>query len=92
MKGHVGAVLTSGIAAMALALMVLFALILVHPMRTDGAAAADVPSRSTTPWTPVSQPPSNEQNSKPREHHRVPPRNRPGFPDQGPRAPRRAAA
>ena len=86
MRGHVGAVLTSGIAALAVAFMMLFALVATHP---TAAAQAE---RRAVPWTPVPKAQPAHRDVKPREHHRAPPRNRGGFVPEGPRTLRRAAA
>ena len=85
MRGHVGAVLTSGLAALAVAFMMLFALVATHPT----AAQAE---RRAVPWTPVPKAEPTHRDVKPREHHRAPPRNRGGLLPEGPRTPRRAAA
>jgi hypothetical protein len=90
MKGHVGAVITSGLAVLALALALLQATILHHTAHKDvvHAAAPAVPSnrfsapggRSGIPWLPFekAQPPADREGRSPprqqQEEHHAPPR------------------
>src|SRR5437016_2610737 len=104
MKGHLGAVLTSGLSAVALALALLQAVIVAHsaPRLTADATASrssqtnrySVPGgRSGIPWLPFdekqpSQKPEERRAPAPAPSHRQ--RALPGIP--GPRAPRKATA
>lgn len=89
MRGHVGAVLTSGLAALAMAFMVLFTVVTTRPAIPSAFQAGNP---RTVPWTPTPKAEPSHRDVKPREPHRAPPRNRGGFFPDGPRAPRRAAA
>ena len=104
MKGHLGAVITSGVAALAVALALLQAAVIsqrgLGEQVTAAATAPPGPSnrfsapggRSGIPWTPADAPPprATPNNSKPQEQ-RAPARR--GFtPEQGPRPARKAAA
>jgi hypothetical protein len=106
MKGHLGALLTSGLAAVALALALLQAVVAFHSARRG----ADLPASSTQshrysapggrsgiPWLPFDkQPPANSEgrSPQPKEERRAPPpsKYRPMPQAPGPRAPRKLAA
>ena len=81
MKGHLGAVITSGLAVIALALALLQGAVLRHSAQKDGAQAAGPAAvtptnrfsapggRSGIPWTPYDkgQPADREGRSPPRQ-------------------------
>lgn len=105
MKSHLGAVLTSGLAALALALALLQAIIVARGVRRTDAATAvrSAPSnrysapggRSGVRWMPFEEhkaPEGRTPAGKPEEHRSPPPRDR-VFPlPFGPHPPRRVAA
>ena len=95
MKGHLGAVLTSGLAAVALALALLQAAVLLHaehhrtdlsPARAETNRYSAPGGRSGVPWLPV------EKKQKEERHSPPPPRQRSYPPPAGPRPARRATA
>jgi hypothetical protein len=108
MKGHVGAILTTGLATVALVLALLQAAVIVHGARKHLAASpARVESnrfsapggRSGIPWLPFeekaqrSKTPEGRTPSKPEEHRTPqPPRQHTPLPSFGPRPARRAVA
>ena len=108
MKGHLGALMTTGLAAIALALALLQAAVLFHTARRHEATPAgraqsnrfSVPGgRSGIPWLPFekAQPPSTPEGRTPEkqqeERHSPPPsRQRNIPPAYGPRPQRRAVA
>lgn len=105
MKSHLGALLTSGLAALALALALLQAVIVARGVRhSDGATAVrSTPSnrysapggRSGVRWMPFDEhktPEGRTPASKPEEHRSPPPRDRVFPPPFGPHPARRVAA
>ncbi len=108
MKGHLGAVLTSGLSAVALALTMLQAAVVfahARPLTTQVSAITPAgPShrfsapagRSGSPyqWNPGEPParPQPDTQQKRDEPRRAPPRSRGGLPEQGPRPARRLSA
>ena len=107
MRGHLGAVLTSGLAAVALALALLQAIVLAHgaPRYPEIAAARSgttnrysVPGgRSGIPFMPfekATRPPDQGPTTPRQEEHRSPPpaRMRAIPPHPGPQQPRKLAA
>jgi hypothetical protein len=84
MKGHLGAVLTSGLAAVALALVLLQAAILAHgaPRYSEPTAARTGPTnrfsapggRSAIPWAPVDKVKQEKPAAPESPEGRTPPR------------------
>jgi hypothetical protein len=108
MRGHLGAVLTSGLSAVALALAMLqAAVVFAHarppPTQISVIAPARPSHRFSAPggragipsqWSPA-EPPARAQpdtQQKRQEPRRAPPRSRGGLPDRGPRPARRLSA
>src|SRR5256885_13185884 len=108
MKGHLGALLTTGLAAIALVLALLQAAVLFHSApHYQGTSAArgqsnrySVPGgRSGVPWMPFEKPqprpdtPEGRSPAKQQEEHHAPPPSRQRTPPAaGPRPQRRAVA
>lgn len=106
MRGHLGAVLTSGLAAIALALALLQAIVVAQhaahrlPEATAAHSGAtnrySVPGgRSGIPFMPFEKQPQRDEGQKPprhEEHHSPPPRMRAIPPRTGPQQPRKMAA
>ena len=107
MKGHLGAVLTSGLSAVALALALLQAAV-IHAHATPAGqlsteAGPAAPShrfsapggRSGIPWQWNADPPARTQpgtQQKRDEPRHAPPRSRQAVPERGPRPARKIAA
>ena len=95
MKGHLGAVLTTGLAAVALALVLLQAAVLVHtahrhpvlsPPRAQTNRYSVPGGRSGLPWLPLEKKKQEERRSPPSPRQRSLPT------PSGPHQPRRAVA
>jgi hypothetical protein len=108
MKGHLGAILTTGLAAIALALAVLQAAVIVHgaprhavpsPARVESNRFSAPGGRSGIPWLPFDEKVQRSNGregrkpAKPEEHPAPPPpRQHNPAPSLGPRPPRRVVA
>ena len=106
MKGHSGAVLTSGLAALAFALVLLQALVVFSHAQPPGAqVSVEVPSppsghrwsapgnRSAVPsWNDPARPRTAPGSQQKPEQRRAPPRSRGAMPEPGPRPARRLTA
>jgi hypothetical protein len=108
MKGHLGAILTTGLAAIALALAMLQAAVIVNgapkhaapsPARVESNRFSAPGGRSGIPWPPFDEKvqrsisPEGRKPAKPEEHHAPPPaRQHNPAPSFGPRPARRVVA
>lgn len=106
MRGHLGAVLTSGLAVLALALALLQASVLLHSAQRNPqptASSAPAPTnrwsapggRSAIPWLPFDKPGEGRSAPRPPEEHRAPlppPSRQRAAPPRGPQAPRKLTA
>jgi hypothetical protein len=108
MKGHLGAILTTGLAAIALALAMLQAAVIIHgapkpaapsPARVESNRFSAPGGRSGIPWLPFDEKAQRSNSredrkpAKPEEHRSPPPaRQHNPAPSLGPRPARRAVA